>query len=153
DAHRLTFTIGAIAPGTKLDLKVVRDGDEKKLKVTTAERPSRRRASFENPVELSHVDEGVLNGVGVEDIDPNTRNRLNHPWRLKGAVITPVDPDSASARAGLRPGDVILEINREPVRSAQDAIDLSPKAESKKTLVRLWSRGSTIFVVVDERGT
>jgi S1-C subfamily serine protease len=60
------------------------------------------------------------------------------------------DPASASARAGIRRGDVILEINKHPVKNAQEAVDLSAKAESKKSLVKLWSRGSTIFVVVDE---
>ena len=78
------------------------------------------------------------------------RNQLNLPARLKGAVITNVEAGSAAAKAGLRPGDVILEINKQPVTSAQDAVDLSTKAESKKTLLRLFSRGSTIFVVVDE---
>ena len=45
---------------------------------------------------------------------------------------------------------MILEINKQPVTSAEDAVDLSAKAESKKSLLKLWSRGSTIFVVVDE---
>jgi serine protease Do len=47
---------------------------------------------------------------------------------------------------------VILEINKQPVTSAQDAVELSTKADSKKTLLRLYSRGGTIFVVVDESG-
>ena len=75
---------------------------------------------------------------------------MNIPSRLKGAVVSQVDPDSASARAGVSAGDVILEINRQRVSSAEEAIDFSTKAEGKKTLLKLWSRGSTIFVVVDE---
>jgi len=47
-------------------------------------------------------------------------------------------------------GDVILEINRQRVVSAEEAINLSAKAEGKKTLLKLWSHGGTIFVVVDE---
>ena len=65
-------------------------------------------------------------------------------------MITNVEADSAAAKAGLRAGDVILEINKQPVTSAQDAVDLSAKAEGKKTLLRLYSRGGTMFVVVDE---
>jgi serine protease Do len=94
----------------------------------------------------------VLNGVGVGDLDREARQETDIPPRIKGALITNVDPDSAAARAGLRTGDVILEINKQPVRNAQDAIELSVKAENKKTLLKLWSRGSTIFVVVDETG-
>ena len=66
------------------------------------------------------------------------------------AVVTEVEPGSASAKAGLKPGDVILEINRQPVTSAREAVELSEKAEGKKTLLRLFSRGTTLFVVVDE---
>jgi serine protease Do len=69
---------------------------------------------------------------------------------LSGAVVTHVDPDSASARAGVREGDVILEINRQPVTSAKSAVDLCSSAAGKRTLVKLWSHGSTVFVIVDE---
>ena len=67
-----------------------------------------------------------------------------------GSTEHAIRSGSAAAKAGLKAGDVILEINKQPVTSAQDAVELSTKAEGKKTLVRLFSRGSTIFVVVDE---
>lgn len=153
DANRLTFAVGAIPPGTKVELEILRDGDIRTLKVTTAERPAvagRNGPGANGPEELARNDEGVLNGVAVDDLKPQLRSQLNLPARLKGAVITEVEPSSAAAKAGLRPGDVILEINRQPVTSAQDAVALSEKAEGKKTLLRLYSRGTTIFVVVDE---
>ena len=155
DANKLTFSVGGVAPGTKLELDVLRDGETEKITVTTAERPSDlaragRDGRRANPEDLAGSDEGVLNGVSVDDIAPQMRRQLNLPARLKGAVITNVEPDSAAAKAGLRPGDVILEINKQAVTSAQDAVELSTKAEGKKTLLRLFSRGSTIFVVVDE---
>ncbi len=153
DANRLTFTVGAISPGTKLDLDIVRDGQKETLKLTAAERPgtaSRRGREATEPEELAKNDEGVLNGVAVDDLAPQMRKQLNLPARLQGALITNVEADSAAAKAGLRAGDVILEINKQPVTSAQDAVKLSTSAESKKTLLRLYSRGSTIFVVVDE---
>lgn len=150
DSHRLSFTIGAVAPGTKVELEVLRDGKTKKLSAVTGERPNSRAPGDTEPEVIGSTDEGVLNGVAVDDVDPTTRSRLNVPARMKGAVITNVDPDSAAARAGLRPGDVILEINRQPVTSAASAVELSAKAADKKALVRVWSRGRTAFVVVDE---
>jgi len=160
DANRLTFSIGAIPPGTKFDVDLLREGKSETVTVTASERPSNiartrdgRGGRNADPEELAPTDEGVLNGVAVNDLTPPVRSQLNLPARLKGAVITNVEADSAAAKAGLRAGDVILEINRQPVTSAQDAVDLSIKAESRKTLLRVFSRGSTNFVVVDETET
>jgi len=158
DSHRLSFTVGAVNPGTKLDLEVLRDGKTKKLTATTASRPNNPRnggqlGEGDEGLQANTSDEGVLNGVAVDDLKPQHRRQLNLPESLKGAVITNVDPESAAARAGLRPGDVILEINKQPVENAQDAVDLSAKAESKKALVRVFSRGGRSFVVVDETKT
>lgn len=154
DANELTLAVTATSPGTKIDLDVLRDGKAKEIAVTTGERPKGRGDHGE---ELSSDngsanDTGTLNGVAVDDLDADTRQQFDIPARVKGALITNVAPDSAAARAGLHQGDVITEINHHPVHSAQDAVDLTSKTESKKTLLKLWSHGNTIFVVVDETG-
>jgi serine protease Do len=147
DANGMTFQVTAVAPDTKVNLEVLRDGKAEKLEATTGQRPGRKG----NITEVAGTDDaGVLNGVAVEDLTPDARREMHLPNRLKGAVISEVAPDSASARAGLSAGDVILEINRQRVNSAEDAINFSAKAENKKTLLKLWSHGATIFVVVDE---
>lgn len=153
DSHRLSLTVGGIAPGTKLELDVIRDGKNQKITATTSARPSGRGQGALQDDDLQANmgdDEGVLNGVAVDELTPQVRNQLNLPAPLEGAVIASVAPDSAAARAGLRAGDVILEINRKPVKSVQEAVELSKSAENKKTLVRVFSRGSKVFVVVDE---
>ena len=65
-------------------------------------------------------------------------------------MVTEVDPDSAAAEAGLRPGDVIQEINRKPVRNAEEAVRMTEEAEDKTTLLRVWRDGGSRYVVVDE---
>jgi serine protease Do len=101
-------------------------------------------------VNPANGDQGTLNGVSVDDLTSDTRQQFNIPPHLNGALVTTVEPDSASARAGISAGDVILSINRHAVTSAQEASDLTAKTETGKTLVRLWSHGSTLYVVVDE---
>jgi serine protease Do len=157
DPNNLKNQVSSFAPGTTLTLDVLRAGKTTQFAVTTAEKPGAKRIGKGGLDSLSKQnrsdDEGVLNGVAVEDLDRAGRRDMNFPAKLKGALITQVAPNSASARAGLKPGDVILEINRELVTSAKDAVELSTKTESKKTLLKLWSRGNTLFVVVDETGT
>jgi serine protease Do len=149
-ASRLSLAVGETPPGTKLTLDVLRDGRTEQLTATTTSKPSGDGRGGDGQSAAPADDQGVLNGVGVGDIDAAARRDLNLPERLSGAVITGVDPASASARAGLREGDVILEINRHPVDSAKSAVDLSASATGKKTLVKLWSHGNTVYVVVDE---
>ena len=152
DANELKLQVSSLSPGTKLNLDVLRDGETKEFSAISGERPGARIVG-QSTESLSRRDEGALRGVAVDDIDPEARRQLNIPSQVKGAVITEVASDSAAARAGISRGDVILEINKQPVTSAEDAVQLCAKVESKKSLVKLWSRGSKVFVVVDETGS
>jgi serine protease Do len=60
-----------------------------------------------------------------------------------------VDPTSPSAEAGLHAGEVIESINRHPVKNADEAVQLTEHG-SGKTLVRVWDRNGSHYVVVDE---
>ena len=95
-------------------------------------------------------DTGTLNGVGVADLDKNARQQFEVPETVKGAVVTEVKPDSAAAEAGLKPGDIIQEINRKPVKNAEEAVRLTENPGDKTTLLRVWREGGSRFVVVDE---
>jgi serine protease Do len=96
-------------------------------------------------------DNGSLQGVGVADLDSQARQQFNIPENVKGAVVTDVAQDSASAEAGLKAGDVIMEINHHAVASANDAVKLTEHAsDNKLTLLRVWSDGGSRYVVVDE---
>ncbi len=148
DPTKVQLAVADLAPGSKIDLDVLRNGRIEHLTAMASERPGPNKAE----AVADSDDTGVLNGVAVGDIDSDTRQRAEIPQGLKGALITNVDPGSAAARAGLQAGDVILELDRHPVRNAQDAVDLSAKAVDKKTLLKLWTHGSTVFVVVDETG-
>jgi serine protease Do len=149
-ASSLKLAVGETSPGTKLSLDVLHDGTPEQVSVTTANKVPGDRRDGDDSGAASADDQGALNGVDVGDIDAGARRDLNLPEDVSGAVITRVDPESASARSGLREGDVILEINRKPVSSAKDAVDLCTSATGRKTLVKLWSHGNTIYVVVDE---
>jgi serine protease Do len=62
------------------------------------------------------------------------------PDEVNGALVTDVATDSNSADAGLMPNDVIVEINRQPVNSADDAVRLCKAAKGDEILVKVWRR-------------
>src|SRR4029079_8584098 len=151
-SRQLKLQVARVKPGESAEVKVLRDGAEKTLTVKVGDQPNLDRLA-KNDKQPAAKDTGTLNGVAVEELDRQARREFNIPESVKGALVTQVAPDSAAADAGMSPGDVILELNRQPVKSAEDAVRLTENAQDKTTLVKLWSKGGQRFVVVDETRT
>ena len=149
DASQLKLQVAETAPGTKVSLEVVRAGETKTLDATLRQAPGEKLAGNRSK-RGSNGDKEALAGVAVANLDGNGRSQVNAPDDLQGAVITEVTPDSPAAEAGLRAGDVITEINHQPIKSAQDAVKNTEKAVGEQTLVKVWSRGATHYLTVDE---
>jgi serine protease Do len=146
DTRSLRFAVAATEPGGEAKIDLLRDGKNESITVKVGELPG----SKERLHPAANEDTGVLDGVEVADLNAGARNEFDIPERVHGALVTNVDPSSAAAEAGLTPGDVILEINRHPIHNADDAVRLTEHSETRKTLLKLWSRGGTHLLVVDE---
>src|SRR5207244_1404425 len=138
DARHLLLTISQTSPNTEVSLEYLRDKKPLTAKVKLARRPEGDVARNDRDPTPDKKDEGVLNGVGVGDITAEVRDQLQLPARVKGAVITSVDPDSPSAKGGLREGDVILDLNGREVANAEEAVKVSEEIKGPKVLVRIW---------------
>jgi len=147
DSRHLKLEVARVKPGETVPMKVLRDGATRTLKVTVKEAPGAEQLA---KADTKGSDTGTLNGVGVGDLDHDVRKQLEVPETVKGAVVTEVKPDSAAAEAGLKPGDVIQEINRQPVKDAEEAVRMTENATDKTTLLRIWRAGGSHYVVVDE---
>jgi len=148
DASQLKLRVTETTPGSQVHLIVNRNGESKAFDVTLCSVPENRvaKASESN----GDARREALGGVSVTDLDQNTRAELKIPQNVQGAVITQVAPDSAAYEAGLRTGDVITELNRQPVKNAQDAVAETEKQRSNETLVKVWTTGGSYYLAVDE---
>jgi serine protease Do len=151
NANQLKLRVAATIPGTTVPVQIDRNGETKDLNVTVQERSADKLAANNAPADRSQGD--ALKGVAVADLESENRTQLRIPGSVQGAVITDVDQSSPAYDAGLRPGDVITEINHHPVRNAQDAVNLTQKPSGSSTLVKVWSRGGTRYVAVNEGGS
>ena len=161
DYRSLQLMVAQVAPGSKVTLRVLRGerggkAVEKNLTATLNELPQEALASRGRnaPNEDGQAEKDALDGVEVTDLDGGARRQLDIPRTVQGALVVNVDPDSQAAERGLTQGDVILEINRQKVRSADDAVEMSEKVKGDKVLLRVWSHagpgpGGTRYLVVD----
>ncbi len=149
--RELRLLVSGMAPGATVAVKLVREGKPQTVKVQLGEMPSKGSAPS-GPDDSQQSPPDVLDGVEVQDITGALRKELDLPENVQGVVITNVDPDSPSAAAGLKRGDVIHEIEREPVTSAKQAEELSEKIKAqKKVLLRVSRAGQSRYVVVTEK--
>jgi serine protease Do len=140
DGSSLQLAISESAPNSDVTVKLIRNGSAKTLTVRLAELPvDVPQNKNDEPAPVS-TKADALDGVTVADLDRNTRQALRASDKLQGALIVAVNQNSNSAEAGLRRGDVIVEINRQPVRDADTAIKLCDQAKGKRILVRIWRR-------------
>ena len=149
DARGLKLAVATHKPGEKTEVKVLREGAEKIVTATLEAQPGADRA-IPATHKVGAAEEGTLDGVGVADLDKAARQEAGVPAGVKGALITQVEENSPAYEAGLRPGDVIQQINHEAVTGAEDAVKLTSAPTSKETLLRIWSHGGSRFVSVDE---
>ena len=148
DSRHLLLTIGQISPESQATVEYLRDGKKATVRATLARRPEQTLAGLEVTNESKNV--GVLNGVGVGDLTAQMRDQLQLPARIKGALITSIEPDSPSAKQGLREGDIIMELDRKSVSDAEEAVKLSEEIKGPKVLVLIWRNGRTRYLSIDE---
>jgi serine protease Do len=153
DARRLSLEVANVAPGEKVSMRIWRDGSTKTLDVVVKELPGEAQLA-KNASSQSDPND-TLQGVAVTDLTPQIRQQFAVDRKItQGAVVTEVDPASAAADAGLKAGDVIFEINKQPVKSADDAVKLTTDPADKITLLHVWSKDDNKwagrYLVVDE---
>ena len=141
DSNQLRMSISMMAPGTSVQLKTVRNGNERNLTVKLAEMPT-------ETAKLNSQEEGgskALDGVEVSNLNPEIAQQLGVPDNTKGVVVTSVDPASKMADSGLSRGDVIQEVNHQSVKNVSEFQNALQKSGDQPLL--LVNRGGrTLYI-------
>jgi len=143
DSNDLRMTVSMMTPGSRVDLKVTRDGAVRDIQVTLEELPGTQ-------AELKQKSDGTkssLSGVSVQDLDSETARQFRVPANTQGVVVTDINPSSPAADSGLQPGDVIQQVNRQPVKNTAD-FDRAMRASKDETLLLVNRQGTTMYVAV-----
>jgi serine protease Do len=140
--------VAATAPGTTVPVKVLREGKERTFSVRVEELSLDAEANRQSDATEPGGDTGAGFGITLNNITPEIMRQFELPANTRGAVITDVDQDSPAARV-LQPGDVILQVNRRPVASANEASSLLRAVPSGRAVgMLILRRGQEQFVTV-----
>jgi serine protease Do len=139
--HQLPRLVAQHTPGSDVKVVVLRKGEQKTLTVTLGELPEEVETAGG-----TQSAEGL--GLTVQEITPELKQHLDTDVD-QGLIISGVDPEGPAASAGLRRGDIILEINRSEVKSLGDYRKAIKEAKGKESVLFLIKRGQgTLYVVV-----
>jgi serine protease Do len=136
--------VAQTAPGTKVDVEILREGKKQTMNVTVGKLPS------EGPTAGGPGGANPLTGYGftVEPLTPALAKRLGYE-NEHGVVISQVAEGSVAAVAGLQPGDLLVEADRQKVNSVSDLEGIMNKAKAQEGLLLLVKRkGASLFVVL-----
>ncbi|MGH9769462.1 MAG: DegQ family serine endoprotease [Blastocatellia bacterium] len=148
DSTQLRNLVAQTAPGTTVKFKVWRDGAEREMTSTLGEMDLTRTERGSRSGGGSGAAGGALAGVNVENLTPDIARQLNLPPATRGVVVDDLDDNSNAAGAGLRSGDVIEEINRQPISSVSDFNAALQKAGKKNVLLRVRRAQQGAFFLV-----
>lgn len=144
ESKDLPIIVAQTPVGKGVEVKVVREGKELVLSVTIGE--------LKEEGVLASVEKRENLGLTVQKVTPQIAESLGLD-RAEGVVVTSVEPESPGGEAGLRRGDIIIEVNRNQIRDLRDFRNEVAGIKEGKGVLLLVRRGkTTLFLALKSRG-
>lgn len=136
--------VAAAKPGTKVTITVQRKGKTKNFKIKLGELP-------EGDEVTEAPEGGEALGLELQEVTPDLARAHELPSD-KGLIITDLDPAGAAADAGLRRGDIILEVNQKPVETIAEFRKKVEETEAGEMMLLLVKRREgSLYVAVEKK--
>jgi serine protease Do len=145
DSNVLRNHVAELQPGSQIELNVLREGKPRTLSLTLGELTTRGSKADDDPQETGPDSTGY--GMAVEPLTPERSRELDLD-ASKGVLVTGVQPSGRAADAGLRPGDVIEQVDGKPVDTVE-ALRSALKAGDRPALLLVHRNGATQFLTLD----
>jgi len=147
---RLPRIVSETPINKEVEVDVLRDGKKLPVKVIVAELPDDKdldqSGQPEKPSGKKGGESGNVSGMGfsVATVNANLRDKFGLPDTAKGLVVTDIKPTSSAVEKGLRPGDLIIEVDHDDVKNLAD---LNGKVESARKAGK-----KSVFVLIESDG-
>ena len=140
----LARAIAGMMPGKKVEIEVIRDGKRRSLVVEITERKEEAVTAA-----IPKKQPEIALGINVEDLTQDLVERFNIKEN-KGVLITDVEPNSPAEREGLRPGDLLKEVNKVEVNTVTEFNAVMNKLKKDESiLLRVIRENRAFFIVLN----
>ncbi len=144
----LSRAVAGLTPGTKIELDVIRNNERRTLTVDLGER---KEEAVVAAIPAPPPQPEIRLGLNVQDLTPELADKFKIKEQ-KGVLVSKVDPGSVAQEQGLREGDLIKEVNRQAVTSAEEfKAAVSQTKQGESVLLRLVRENRAFYSVLNPR--
>jgi serine protease Do len=148
DNNSLRNLVATQPPGSSVEVTASRNGRDQNFQVALAELPERRPESEDEDTSSTSATGNQKYGLSLQPFTPGMAERSGLEANDEGLFVTRIDPSGSAAEAGIRQGDLILEVNRQPVRTVAEFSAAMQRSGAKPALVLVKRRGGVIYLTL-----
>jgi len=147
NVHELPRLVAGTPPGEKVEFGIRRGGKDMTLAATIGEMPQEQQTASAASSSSSGGEEkgpsATSLGLQLAAVDQNARREFRIPRDVDGVVVMKVASDSPAAALGIEPGDVIVSVDQQPVKTPQEAAERLKEAAANGNILLLLNRHGT----------
>ncbi|HEV8426946.1 MAG TPA: DegQ family serine endoprotease [Pyrinomonadaceae bacterium] len=148
DNNNLRNLVASLPPGSNVEVTALRNGRDQNFQVALAELPNKPQPdSDDESTDSTGVGNGKF-GLTVQPLTADTASRYGLDASDEGVLVIRVDPAGSAANAGIRQGDLIQEVNRQPVKTPAEFIAATQRSGAKPALVVVKRRNNVIYLTL-----
>ncbi len=145
-AAALRVLAAGLPPASSAHIKFMRAGQLRSASLVIGDLAQASATAQEEGLQIE--ENKFLGGASIADLTPAYREKLRAPDELKGVVVTKVERGSAAMSTGLRPGDVIMTINRQNISDHQSFNRALNSINGRKIKLSIWRQGSVMTTTI-----
>jgi serine protease Do len=149
DPNTFRNMVASTAPGTDVTLTVMRNGSQQQIHVKLGTLSETQSAAAGGNGGGSSS--GAHLGISVQPVTPDVASQLGLKPGTQGLVVVNVDPSGPAAEAGIQPGDVIVQVNRQPVKNLDEMRAAMGKSQNGPVLLLIKRNGQNLFIALTPR--
>ena len=149
DNNSLRNLVASKTPGSTVDVTASRNGRDQIFQVALTELPDRKQPESEDEdTSSTGVTGNQKYGLSLQPFTPGMAERNGLEANDEGLFVTRIDPNGSAAEAGIRQGDLIQEVNRQPVKTVAEFNAAMQRSGAKPALVLVKRRGGVIYLTL-----